>query len=184
VNLVVLPAVALCLAGAGCGREAGFYPVPYQRTGEHGPDPSIGAFVRMADPAAEDYVVRDVSPEPADLRWAMANPELCFRVEDVRGLRFAVEFTIAERTFRDTGPVTVAVEVTGRPLGSMRCDHPGPYRFEQAVPSGWMEPGLVPVKLEARPVWVSPGDGARLSFLVRSAGFLGPTAPAKTRSDP
>jgi hypothetical protein len=62
--------------------------------------------------------------------------------------------------------------VSGKKLETMRCDHPGDYHLEKPVPAGWVEPAsTVHVMFNASPRWISPEDGAELSFLLRSAGF-------------
>jgi hypothetical protein len=127
----------------------------------------------MDDPVVEDYLVNDISPERGFRRWALAHPELRFRLQDARHLIFTAEFAIPEATFKTTGPVTVSYAVNGRTLGAIRCGRPGDYRVEKPVPDGLVEPDkFVRVTFEANPVWISPEDGAKLSFLLRSAGFI------------
>jgi hypothetical protein len=93
-------------------------------------------------------------------------------VTDNRNLKFSMDFAIPAVTFRVTGPVTVSCAVNGKNLASIRCDHAGDYRLEKPVPAGWVEPGKpIQVTFEAKPRWISPDDGAQLSFLLRSAGF-------------
>ncbi|HEY1338530.1 MAG TPA: hypothetical protein VGF59_13525 [Bryobacteraceae bacterium] len=126
----------------------------------------------MEDPAAADYIVRDVAPEVGFQRWAFRSPELKFRVKSAEGLKFAMDFAVPEVTFRDTGPVTISGGVNGQSIGMMRCDHPGDYRFEKPVPAAAVDPERdVHVTLTAEPRWISPQDGAQLSFLLRGAGF-------------
>ena len=147
--------------------------MPAQRSLDLGPDPGgLRPIVRMDDPDADEYLVRDISPERGVTRWAFRQPEVRVRVADTHHLKFTIEFAIPEVTFRVTGPVTVFCNVNGTRLAQIRCEHAGDYRLEQAVPEGWLEAGK-PVRLsfEANPRWVSPEDGAQLSFLLRSAGF-------------
>ena len=169
----ILLVVIGCVLVAGCGRQAGAYPPPPQKSLDLGPDPGgLGPFVTMDDPVAADYIVRDISPDPGYRRWAFLHPELRFRVKDASRLRFAAEFALPEVTFRVTGPVTISAAVNGRSLGSIRCDHAGDYRLEKPVPDGLVEAGQeTHVTFDARPRWVSPEDGAELSFFLRSAGF-------------
>ena len=128
--------------------------------------------VTMNDPDADDFLVRDISSERGVSRWAFRYPELRFRVKDARNLKFAMEFAIPDVTFRVTGPVTVSCAVNGKTLATMRYDHAGDYRLEHAVPKGLVEPGQpIRVTFVANPRWVSPEDGAQLSFLLHSAGF-------------
>lgn len=166
-------AVIGCALATSCGRQPGAFPVPPQRSVDLGQDPGgLGPFVTMDDPAADDYIVRDISPARDHHRWAFLHPELRFRIKEPGYLKFAAEFAIPEATFKVTGPVTVAAAVDGKQLGAIRCDHAGDYRMEKPVPQGVLQPGKeVRVTMEAHPRWVSPQDGAELSFYLRSAGF-------------
>jgi hypothetical protein len=127
----------------------------------------------MDDALADDYVVRDVAAERGAFRWAYLHPELRFRVQDSRDLKFAAELAIPEVTFKDTGPVAVSVLIEGHPLATLRCPRAGKYRIEKPVPPNWVTPGkTVHVAFETEPRWVSPLDGAQLSFLLYNAGFI------------
>ena len=45
--------------------------------------------------------------------------------------------------------------------------------MEKPAPPGALSPGSeIHVTFEATPRWVSPEDGAQLSFYLRSAGFI------------
>ena len=170
----ILPLVIAALLTVSCGREPGVFAAPPQRSIDLGPDPDgPHAFVTMDDPVVDDYLVHDISPERGFRRWAFTHPELRFRLNDVGHLIFTAEFAIPEVTFKVTGPVTVSYAVNGRALGAIRCDHAGDFRLEKPVPDGLVEPGkFVRVTFEANPRWISPDDGAQLSFLLRSAGFI------------
>jgi hypothetical protein len=129
----------------------------------------------MGDPASDDYVVRDVTPEHAALRWTFLHPELRFLLRETRGQTFQMRFVISEVTFKVTGPVTVSCAIEGRPLGTMRCEHAGEYQLSKPVPADWLAAGKeIHVTFFAEPRWVAPSDGNQLGFLLRSAGFVGP----------
>jgi hypothetical protein len=173
----VIRQILLLVMGAlltvSCGRQPGVYAAPPQRSLDLGHDPTGAlAFVTMDDPQVDDYLVNDFSPERGFRRWAFTHPELRFRVPDARHLIFTAEFAIPEVTYKVTGPVTVSYAVNGRTLGTLRCSHAGDFRLEKPVPDGLVEPNkFVRVTFEANPRWISPEDGAQLSFLLRSAGF-------------
>jgi hypothetical protein len=173
VNWGILLVVIAAASSATCGRRPGSFPPPAQRSLDLGPDPGVPrGLVRMSDPDADAFLVRDISPEHGETRWAFIHPELRLTLAEVRHLTFAAEFAIPEVTFRVTGPVTVSCDVNGKRLMQMRCDHPGDYRLEHAVPDGLVEARKpVHVTFEANPRWVSPEDGAELSFLLRSVSF-------------
>ena len=168
-----LPTFCLMLLLASCTRDPGWLPLPAQQSLGLGPDPGgVGPAVRMADPDANDYIVRDIGLMPGIWRWAFLHPELRFRVRHSEGLRFTAEINIPEVTFKVTGPVIVAYSVNGRRLAFVRCDHPGTYTIDQAVPPAWLAPGAyIHVTFDADRHWVSPDDGAQLSFLLLRAGF-------------
>jgi hypothetical protein len=163
----------LLLVMAACGRHARSYPVPEQRSLDLGVDPGgIAAFVQMSDPAANDYIVRDIGLAPGVYRWAFLHPELRFLVAHPEGMSFRAELAVPEVTFRVTGPVTVTYALDGKVLGSIRCDHAGKYEVRKPVPAGWVEPyQYVHVTFETDHRWVSPEDGAQLSFLLFNVGF-------------
>jgi hypothetical protein len=158
---------------AGCGWKPGTYPPPPQQSLDLGLDPGhLKAFVFMDDPTVEEYIVADVSPEKGLRRWAFLHPELKFQVKDPSHLKFVAEFALPEVTYKVTGPVTVSGTVNGHPVGSIRCDHAGDWRIEKPVPDGLVKEGEeIHVTFEANPRWVSPEDGAQLSFFLRGAGF-------------
>jgi hypothetical protein len=157
----------------GCGRDAGWYPVPPQQSLDFAADPGgIGSAVNMQDGLAADYIVRDIGSTPGAWRWTFLHPELRFRVRSAQRLHFTGEIAIAEATFRVTGPVTIAYFIDGRRLGAIRCDHPAKYEIDEPVPAGWIQPNrYVHVRFEADRHWTSPDDGAQLSFLLFRAGF-------------
>jgi hypothetical protein len=158
----------------GCGQTPGAFLMPPQRSLNLGQDPGgLGPWIFMDDPASDDYIVRDISPGRDHHRWAFQHPELRFRIKEPGYSKFAAEFAIPDATFRTTGPVTVSASINGVSLGSIRCDHAGDYRMEKPVPAGSLNPGSeVHVTFEASPRWVSPDDGAQLSFYLRGAGFV------------
>src|SRR5215471_3290764 len=91
-SVVLVGFYVLTLFMAGCSRDAGWFPVPEQHSLDLGPDPGgVGPSVKMADPDANDYIVRDVGLMPGIWRWAFLHPELRFRVAHTEGLRFAAE---------------------------------------------------------------------------------------------
>jgi hypothetical protein len=171
--------VALPVFTGACGQEAGWYPIPAQQSLDLGAldvgvEPGgVGSLVKMSDPDADDYIVRDVDPMPGVWRWAFAHPELRFRMRDTNHSRFTAEIAVPEVTFRVTGPVGITYYIDGRMLGSIRCDHSGKFEIDHAIPLGWMDANrYIHVTFEADRRWVSPDDGKQLSFQILQAGFI------------
>jgi hypothetical protein len=173
VNRIILPLAIVGLLTLSCGRPPVAYAVPPQRSTDLGLDPGGDlAFVKMDDPQAGEFLVKDISSDAGFRRWAFIHPELRFRVKDARNLTFTAELTVPEVTYKVTGPVTVTYAVNGRTLGTLRCDHAGDFEIDKPVPEGVVEPGkYISVTFDAHPRWISPEDQAELSFLLRSAGF-------------
>jgi hypothetical protein len=165
--------MAMSAALAGCGRQAGTYPPPPQQSLDLGMDPGhLRPYIVMDDPTVNEYIVSDISPEPGYRKWAFLHPELKVQVANASHWKLTAEFALPEVTYKVTGPVTVSGAVNGHPIGSIRCDHAGDWKLEKPVPDGIVKPGEeIHLTFEANPRWVSPDDGAQLSFFLRGAGL-------------
>jgi hypothetical protein len=150
---------------AGCQRAPAFYPMPAQPV-----DPSY-FFITFSDLEADEYLVRDFYPGGAR-RWTADHPEMRFPIEPRPSLRFEMSFWIVAATFRDTGPVTLLVNINGHRLGSVYCRHAGNYRFDLPVPLHWLRAGEpVRVLAEVNRLWTASADGAHLGYVIEEAGF-------------
>jgi len=127
----------------------------------------------MDDPHADQYLVRDFQDHgPGTWRWAYSHPVMRFFVPDAPRLKFTVDLALPERTFRETGPVTLTLRLNGTVFGRHRCDQAGPQQFSQPVPNELLRRGAVNlVAIDPDPVWVSKADGGRLGFILSRAGF-------------
>jgi hypothetical protein len=171
--LLLLP---LCfLLGCGNGNVPDYYAPPIQRKPLTGADPSpVGRFVNLAETNAEAYVIRDVNHgSEGDLwRWTRKRPELRFFLETIDHLDFKADFSIADATFKDTGPVTISVFINGNLLDKIKCAEPGEKHFSKPVPESFLHAkALNFVALDIDKVWVSKTDGAELGFILIRAGF-------------
>jgi hypothetical protein len=79
-----------------------------------------------------------------------------------------VEIGVAERTLRDTGPVTITFFVNDKEVGRERYDKEGIKRFTTQTLLG---KGDVRLAIEVDKVWRAPSDGNELGFLLVQAGF-------------
>jgi hypothetical protein len=159
----------------GCANIPDSYAPPVQRRPLSGTEPSpVGHFVNMSDPNAYAYIVKDVSEaaEAGSWRWARKHPELRFFLETTEHLNFKADFSVAESTFRDTGPVTISVLINGKLLDTIRCAEPGEKHFDKPVPAKLLRAKAMNfAALEVDKVWVSKTDGAVLGFILTRAGF-------------
>jgi hypothetical protein len=104
----------------GCAREPETFAPPVQRRALAVPPiRGLGYFLSMSDPNADAYLVKDVADHgPGTWRWVYDHPVLRFHVPDVPRLKFTMDFAIPERTFRETGPVTLTLRLNGTVFGS------------------------------------------------------------------
>ena len=169
-----LPLPVVLLLCAGCSRAPDIYAPPIERRPIEGATPDLGEFIQMRAPHVRHYLVRDVLNAPAGqiYRWTNQQPALRFHPRRSADRRLRFDFVIAGATFKETGPVTIAFQVNGRLLDTVRYDAPGEKRFEKAVPADWLDADPAIVSAEIDKVWVSKTDGARLGVMLLGAGFV------------
>ncbi len=161
----VLIAIALTnLLWAGCHSLPVSFSPPAQRTGL-----TSAHFVMMNDPAADSYIVQGFREHSEGTwRWAHDHPVLRFTLPGSGPLNFTMDFTLPEGTFHETGPVTLAIAINGKPFDSVRCDHAGDYRFAQRVPDALLhKPGINVVALDPD----RTATAEKLGFVLSRAGF-------------
>ena len=169
--MFLLPALLL----AGCRTLPDTYAPPVQREVRAVTEPSfVGPFISLSNANADAYILKDVSPavEGGTWRWTYRRPELQFYLTRSSSLRFVLDFALADQTFAETGPVTLAVYVNDRLLDRFRYDKPGVHKLEKPVPPELLrENALNRVVIEPDKVWIAKGDGAALGFILSAAGF-------------
>ena len=133
------------------------------------------AIVSMSDPAIDDYIVKDVSDalEGNTWRWSYDRPELRFQLKQTAGQKVQVHFTVADATFKTTGPVTINFFVNNKAMGTMKISKPGEQVFSKAVPADLLKTDdLTTVAMEAKPYWTSATDGRHLTLILTQVGFV------------
>jgi hypothetical protein len=163
------------LLSTACGSAPQWYAPPPQRAPLFRPSRvGYGAFVQMGDPAAGAYIVqgfRDRSEGP--WRWTHDHPVLRFWVPPVPHVRFTLDLTLPDQTFRLTGPVALRIGMNGKPFDRVRFDQPGRHSYSRDVPLELLhQGGENRVSLEPDR-WATPaGSSERLGFVLTSAGFV------------
>jgi hypothetical protein len=127
----------------------------------------------MADPNADAYLLQDVAERgPGTWRWTYSHPVLRFWIPASPHLRFVLDYAVPERTFRETGPVTLTIHINGELLDRHRTESPGEQHYTRDIPAGIVHANAVNlVAIDPDPVWVSKADGGRLGFILSRAGF-------------
>ncbi len=165
--------VILCISLAACDRTP-WFSAPVQR-------PSFGDFaghaarvVEMEDRDADRRIVRDILPlTDAPWRWTGQRPAVKIRVRADENLKYTMDFTLPQITFKDTGPVSIAFTVNDHLLDRVRCTEPGFKHFEKAVPPDWLpidEYAIVGAEIDK--LWTDPGSGRKYGFIITRMGLV------------
>ncbi len=128
----------------------------------------------MTDDSVEARIVEDISRGHADAwRWTGRHPTLRVRVPAATGLKYRIEFAIADVTLKDTGPVTVTFEVNGQALGRKTYPQAGTQTWEAPVPPQMLHPDEDnTIGASVDKVWTSPQDGSRLGMILSAIGLV------------
>jgi hypothetical protein len=124
----------------------------------------------MSDAAAGAYIIQGFrSHSEGSWRWAHDHPLLRFSLPESGPLQFSMSFTLPEGTFRETGPVTLALSINGKSFDSIHCDHFGDYHFVQPVPDDLLhKPGVNLVAMDPD----KTATPEKLGFVLLQAGFV------------
>jgi hypothetical protein len=134
----------------------------------------FGEFVESAHHSAESFFIKDVKAlEGSAWRWTHAEPEFRFFVKSAQRRVFRLDMAISDVTFRDTGPVRLAVRINGQLLDEPVFDKPGNHLYEKAVPASLLKENAENrVVVEVKNPWNAPDPGVRLGFLLYGVGFV------------
>lgn len=179
-----LCAGSLLLSLAACVPTPDYYSIPPQHkpetigglssTAEPRAPAPVGEMFDAADSDADKYIVKDIKGAEGGWRWTNAEPELRFQMPAGELKRkFRLELGINDRTFHDTGPVTIVILVNGNELDRITLRNFGDHTYEKAVPTTFLLPGAENrVLMRVLNPWQAPDPGVKLGFVLRSAGFL------------
>jgi hypothetical protein len=132
----------------------------------------VSRIVDMADGNADQYIVRDILGASGSWRWCRQHPEVRLSLRTNKNLRYTIDFTIVEATFKDTGPLEFSFYVNGRLLDQKRYTSAGSQHFEKPIPDDWVQPGKENlVGAEVDKVWISPADHEALGFILSRIGL-------------
>jgi len=169
---LLLPALAM----VGCVGIQEAYAPPEQRKPLSVEDPSpLKAFIHMNDPWAPSHFIRDIGQElqGGTWRWTQQRPTMMFLVNSTKGQKFSSDFTIAELTLQQTGPVTISVTINDHLLDKATYAKSGYQHIEKEVPEAWLHAKAENiVVMEIDKLWVAPADKATFGFILTTAGFI------------
>jgi hypothetical protein len=167
-----LVCLSLCVALAACGRAPWFAP-PQQRSSLGGFPTHAARVVEMESPDADRRIVRDILPlTDTTWRWTGQRPALRIRVRSDENVKYFIDFTLPNVTFRDTGPVSIAFTVNDRLLDRVRYTEPGFKHFEKAVPPDWLPiDAYAIVGAEIDKLWTDRDGDRKYGFIVTRMGL-------------
>jgi hypothetical protein len=169
-----LPIAACAALATSCQNMPEPYAPPVQRQPFEDARPHrMVRVVTMSEGDAPGHFVKDITPGgPAPWKWTNQTPTVKVTPRVNTGLRYVIDFSLPEVTFKETGPVTLSFLVNDHVLDSVRYAAAGEYHFEKAVPAEWVTPmqeTLVAASIDK--VWVAPADGAKLGFILIRIGL-------------
>lgn len=171
-----LGALALVwLALGACGDSTLWYePPPQRRLLPKTTLLRLSPMVAMSDAGASRHFLRDIAPgtEGDAWRWTGQHPAVSLQVHGTSGLKFHIEFTVPDVTFKETGPVTLRFTINDHEVGSVHCDGPGSRVFEAQAPPSWLMPEKINIlAADIDKVYVAPADGEKLGFILTNIGL-------------
>ncbi|MBL0155692.1 MAG: hypothetical protein IPP47_01075 [Bryobacterales bacterium] len=163
---------------AACSRESPFTPIPPQAQPVTALDPpSVPCLFSMTETRADQFIVTGI---PLGLgaganRWTNEGPAVHCALPTPGPWLIAMDFILADVTFRATGPITITFTVDGHELKRLRLDKPGPYQFRAPLPPELATPGKDRVlQASIDKPYIAAGDGNKLGVLVSAMGFVQP----------
>ena len=166
----------LAFATTACVGIQDTYAPPDQRRPLSVEDPSpLKAFIKMNEPSAPSHFIRDIGAElqGGTWRWTQQRPTMMFLVKSTKRQKFCSDFTIADLTFQQTGPVTISVTINDHLLDKVTYAKSGYQHFEKDVPEAWLHAKAENVVvMEIDKLWVAPADKATFGFILTTAGFV------------
>ncbi|HEY3740169.1 MAG TPA: hypothetical protein VGL53_10005 [Bryobacteraceae bacterium] len=175
--LLLIPIALL----TGCITQPQTYAPPVQREpvlDGQAPKPPKH-ILQMSDRETDAYIVQDIPRGSADpWRWTGKRPTVRMFVGDPNGLKLTADYSIAEATFKDTGPVKLTFYVNDKPLATVDEKEHGVKHFEKPIPREMLKASADNLfAIEIDKVWIAKQDGAHLGFILASIG-LAPVNPS------
>jgi hypothetical protein len=168
---VVFSAVTVGLCA--CQNMPEPYAPPAQRPVFAETRPRSERMVNMGDPDAPRRFVQDIflGEAEAGWRWTNQRPTVKVLVSPSEPLKYAIDFTVPEVTFKDTGPVTLSFYVNDHLLDRVEYTSHGSKHFEKPVPPDWLTPAEQTLAAEIDKVWMAKEDGSKLGFILVRIGL-------------
>jgi hypothetical protein len=159
----------------GCASQPQTYAPPVQREPVlNGQTPKPPKHIlAMSDHETDSFIIQDIPlGSSGPWRWTGKRPTVRLYVDDPNGHSLVADYSIAQATFKDTGPVNLTFYVNDQALATVAENQQGVKHFEKPVPPEMLKPGADNLfAIEIDKVWVAKADGAQLGFILASIGL-------------
>jgi hypothetical protein len=127
----------------------------------------------MGYPGLRGSIIRGVLEAGGlGLRWTDQHPAFSFMPDHTKDLDLYMNFGVHERTFADTGPVTLSIIINGELIDRPRFDSAGMREYSHLVPSRVLQLKYpVEVQIDVDPPWIAAGDQQKLGIVLVAIGF-------------
>ena len=130
--------------------------------------------LEMSGPGVSWHIVKDIDPAGPGIlwRWTRQNPTVKILAATTQGLKLAIDFTLWDVAFRQTGPVELTFVVNGHTLDKIRYRTPGEKHFEKPIPADWLVTDVESkISISIDRLYIAPQDGAKFGFILSRIGF-------------
>jgi hypothetical protein len=171
--LRALAAAILVLGLSGCQNMPPPYPPPSQFVPFETFRPyRISRIISVGEEGAAEHFVSGILPPVGGWSWTNQQLRVKVKTAGVENVRYVIDFSVADVTFKETGPVSVKFFVKDHELASERYTKPGQQHWEKIVPPEWLQPNTeTEIGAEVDKVWTSPGDHAKLGLILTKIGL-------------
>mgnify|MGYP000993836494 CR=1 FL=1 len=161
---------------AGCVSQPELYAPPAQRKPlDRDMLLRSNPLLEIGNNDAERYFVSDIikGPTMAGWRWSRKRPTISLPLKSASNLRYRLDFSLPEVTFKETGPVTITFFVNDRELDKVLYDSPGQKTFEKPVPPGFLkEMSDNRLAAEVDKTYLPKDDKQPLGFIITRFGLV------------
>lgn len=170
----IVPLAHLILL-TGCISQPQIYAPPIQREpmlDGQAPKPPKD-MLKMSDRETDAFIVQDIPKGGNDAwRWTGKRPTVRLFIAETAGRKLVVDYSIAEATLKDTGPIKLTFFVNDKPLETVAEVKHGVKHFEKLIPPEMLKVGVDNIfAIEVDKVWIAKEDGAQLGFILAAVGL-------------
>ncbi len=130
------------------------------------------SYITMRSPSADLSIVKDIGGnDGSSHRWVNQDPELTFRVPNGPA-HFEMTYNVPPVILAQTKTLDIDAWIADKPAPPIHIAESKDYTYTAPLPPSAKPGDLVNVRFHVRNPYIAAGDGAKLAFLLASAGFV------------